>query len=1098
MRRCVTSAWWHCAVFVCLVAGEGRHVPAEDAKPVAAKTLSFEADIVPILQARCAKCHGGEKLEAGLDVRRRFTLVKGGDSGPSLVIGKPDESLVLERVVKNEMPPPDEGRLDDKQKALLREWILSGAAVAKDPEAPLEEADTPSRISDEDRKFWSFQAPVRPAVPAPQAKERVRNEVDAFLLQKLEAKGLTYNPDASKEVLLRRICFDLVGLPPTLEQADEFFKDSRPDAYERLVDRLLDSPQYGERWARHWLDVAGYADSDGYLAADRLRPEAWRYRDYVIDALNRDLPYDQFVREQLAGDELSDWRRSEEITPDVERQLRATGFLRNALDPTYPGYTEPNEIHQVLADTMQIVSSSFLGLTVQCARCHSHKFDPISQRDYYSMQAVFLGALDPGRWVPSEVRGIGLATEAQEAKVNERNKKVDERVAILNGSVGELTTRFRKKRVAEVLAGITHQLSKPFHAGGLDSAWNVSQAGTAKGWKSNPLADRLEVQAIEGAAGYAVIRLSRPVALTREFDSSLVFSWQSQEGDAAANAAMQGVLLNLRDAAGNLVASVGYIDENNNLRGSPITGIHTNADPLGKDVIEHHIKVFKQAVPPNDKAHALAASGMATVKILRDAAGLITVQFADGKVSDSTTIENKVPVATVEIEFRRYVLDGNATFTGLALHDFQLVAPSMETPDAAQLEKLAVALSVKPEQRNEEQKQLTAKYPLSIPLEADDLAKLYVEYSEELSKFKAAIAAEQGLKKTITRVRGLVDLDEKGAPGKIMRRGDYDKPGATVDAGVPEVLALADVKYQPQPGYKTSGRRVAFARWLTDTKNPLLARVQVNRVWARHFGRGIVPTQANFGRSGVKPTHPELLDWLATEFVRLGWSQKALHRLLVTSTAYRQTAETDPAKTTADADNSLLGAWQPRRIEGEVLRDSLLAVAGTLNPQMGGPPSPVAAQGDGSIIDTDDAAGRKRSIYQIVRRSQHMTLLDLFDTPVMEVNCPDRTQSIVPLQALAMWHGPAADRAAKSLADRVMAQANSNEDRIGFIYRLLFGRPPRASEQQQVLAFLNDAQQERLSGKRVPTDTERNSALLAAWKDAALVLLNSNEFVFVH
>jgi hypothetical protein len=873
MRRCTTSAWWSYMVFVCLMAGGNCSTEAQDAKPAVPQTLTFESDIVPLLQARCVKCHGSEKLEAGLDVRRRFALIKGGDSGSALIIGKPDESLVLERVEKNEMPPPDEGRLDDKQKALLRQWILSGAAIAKDPEAPLEETETPSRISDEDRKFWSFQAPVRPAVPTVQSQNRVRNEIDAFLLLKLEAKTLNYNAEASKEVLLRRLCFDLLGLPPTLEQAEEFANDLQPDAYERLVDRLLEMPQYGERWARHWLDVAGYADSDGYLAADRLRPEAWRYRDYVIDALNRDLPYDQFVREQLAGDELTDWRHAEEITPEVERQLRATGFLRNALDPTYPGYTEPNEIHQVLADTMQIVGSSFLGLTVQCARCHSHKFDPISQRDYYSLQAVFLGALDPARWVPSEVRGIGLATDLQEARITERNKKVDERVAGLTASLNEVTARFRKKRVLDVL---------------------------------------------------------------------------------------------------------------------------------------------------------------------------------------------KV------------------------------------TLEAAEIEKLAVSLAVKPEQRNAEQKQLTEKYPLPGSLEAENLAAAYPEYRDELARFKSAITAEQALKQSIARIRGLVDLDEKPAAGKIMRRGDHDKPGATVDAGIPEVLALVDFKYQPQSGYKTSGRRAALASWLTDPRNPLLARVQVNRIWAHHFGRGLVPTQANFGRSGVKPTHPELLDWLATEFIRLGWSQKALHRILVTSSAYRQTAESDPAKAAADPENTLIGAWQPRRIEGEVLRDSLLAVAGRLNPQMGGPPSPVAAQGDGSVVDTDDAAGRKRSIYQIVRRSQHMTLLDLFDTPVMEVNCPDRTQSIVPLQALAMWHGPAADRAAKSLADRAIAHAKSDVERVAFVYRLLLGRPPRPTEQQQVVAFLDAAQQENLAGKAAPTDADKQAALAAAWKDAALVLLNSNEFVFVH
>jgi mono/diheme cytochrome c family protein len=1102
MRRCLTSAGWYCGLLVCFTAVELRFLAADDAKPAVpsepAKSLTFETDILPIMQARCAKCHGSEKLEAGFDVRRRFTMVKGGDSGSALTIGKPDESLVLERIEKNEMPPPDEGRLDNKQKALLRQWILSGAATAKDPEEPLDETDTPSRISEDDRKFWSFQTPVRAPVPAVQAKDRVRNEVDAFLLQKLEAKNLTYNSEASKEVLLRRLCIDLLGLPPTLEQAEEFTKDTRSDAYDRLVDRLLDSPQYGERWARHWLDVAGYADSDGYLAADRLRPEAWRYRDYVIDAFNRDLGFDQFVREQLAGDELTDWRRGEEITPEVERQLQATGFLRNALDPTYPGYTEPNEIHQVLADTMQIVSSSLLGLTVQCARCHSHKFDPISQRDYYSLQAVFLGAMDPARWQPSEVRGVNLATEAQEARITERNKKVDDRIAGLAGSLAELTTHFQKKRVTEAFASLNHQLSKPYHTTGLDSAWTVSPAGTAKSWQITHQPDRVDVQSIDGSQGYALMRLTRPVALTREFDTSMVFSWQSQDGEPAANLAMQGLLLNLRDAAGNLVASAGYIDENNNFRGSPVSGIHTAEAPLGADLIDHYLKLHKQAVPPNDKTHALAANGTATVKIQRDTAGLITVQFGDGKITDSISAESKSLITTVEIEFRRYILQDQATFNGLKLHDFQLIAPPIDMPDQAQIEKLALALPLKAEQRSADQKLLIEKFPVAVPLTSDDLAGRYAAYKADVTKFKAAIASEEALKQSITRIRGLTDLDEKPTLGKIMRRGDHDKPGASVEANVPEVLAFVDFKYQPQAGYKTSGRRAAFARWLTDARNPLFARVQVNRIWARHFGRGLVTTQANFGRAGAKPTHPELLDWLATEFIRLGWSQKALHRLLVTTSAYRQTADIDATKQMADPDNILLSAWQPRRMEGEVLRDSLLAVAGTLNPQMGGPPAQVAAQGDGSVIDTDDPAGRKRSIYQIVRRSQHLTLLDLFDTPVMEVNCPERTQSIVPLQALAMLHGPAADRAAKSLADRTMAHSAVDHERIEFLYRLLFARSPRMAEEQQILTFLTEATQERLAGNATPTDSEKQAALVAAWKDTALVLLNSNEFVFVH
>ena len=857
-----------------LAAYGGAAEPA--AKP--AVTLTFETDILPILQARCAKCHGDEKLQGGFDVRRRFALLKGGDTGPAFVAGKPDESILIEKIEKNEMPPPEEGRLDDKQKALIRQWVLAGAPTVKNPEPPLEESEIASRISDEDRQFWSFKSPVRPVIPAVKGMDRVRTAIDSFLLEKLEAKGLSFNADAPREVQVRRLYLDLWGIPPTIEQANEFLLDERQNAYELLVDRLLAAPQYGERWARHWLDLAGYADSDGYLAADRLRPEAWRYRDYVIEALNNDLPYDQFVREQLAGDEMSDWRRGEEISPEVERQLRATGFLRTAMDPTYPGYIEPNEVHQVLADTIQIVSSSFLGLTVQCARCHAHKFDPISLRDYYSLQAVLLGAYDPARWQPSEVRGIPLATESQQARINEFNKKVDERVAALAVTTAELTTRFRKRRIVETLSA--------------------------------------------------------------------------------------------------------------------------------------------------------AAPGAAI--------------------------------------------------------------------DPALLEKLLAAVALAADKQNAEQKELVAKHLPGLLWTDAELSKKYVEYGEDLAKLTAATAAEVALKKAIVKLRSLEDVDDKAAEGRILRRGEHTKPGGTVTANVPEVLTPVGFQLDVKPGYKTSGRRLAFARWLTDPSHPLLSRVQVNRLWARHFGRGLVVTVGNFGRSGTKPSHPELLDWLATEFLASGWSQKAMHKLMVTSTAYRQSVDVDPAKVAADPENRLWGAWQPRRVEGEVVRDGLLAVGGKLNPQMLGAPANVVGSPDGAVIERDAADNLRRSIYQIVRRSQHLTLLELFDTPLMEVNCPDRNVSIVPLQALAMLHGPQAERAAAGLSERVVAAAPTDEERITWIYRTMLTRLPRPTEQQHLLGFLSEIRKEQLLNKPAPTPEDQLAATRGAWKEAALVLLNSNEFLYVH
>ena len=902
--------WLSLLVVLLGMVGVSRRAAAEET-PVP----KFESDIAPILATRCLKCHGDGKLEAGLDLRRRFLILKGGDSGAGFVAEKPDESLLIQKIMADEMPPKDEGRLDDKQKALLKRWIATGAKTVAEKETPIDEAEQASRLSDEDRAYRAFQPPKRPKVPAvprplgsgpvtdvqpltdgrgTDSRSDYRNPIDVFVLAKLAEKGLLFNAESPKSVLLRRVTFDLLGLPPTIDELDEFLADESPDAYERVVDRLLASPRFGERWGRQWLDIAGYADSDGYLAADRLRPEAWRYRDWVIRALNGDLPYDQFVTQQLAGDELSDWRRADEITPEIYDQLVATGFLRTALDPTYPGYIEPNEVHQVLADTMQIVGTTFLGLTVHCARCHQHKFDPISQRDYYSLQAVFGGAFDPARWQPSEVRGIPFASEPEEARINEHNKQADARIAALTASLNDLTLRFRRRV------------------------------------------------------------LVRPMA------------------------------------------------------------------------------------------------------------------------------------------------DGRKLMADIPTQD-----------------KLIAALIIEPAKRNAEQKQLLERHNVAtVSLSEAELAKQFDEYRDDSAKLKVALAAEAALKKTITRIRGLTDIDEKAAVGHILRRGDYNKPGAEVAPGVVEVLAPAGFQLAPQAGYKTSGRRTALARWLISPEYPLLARVHVNRLWAAHFGRGIVPTLANFGRSGVKPSHPELLDWLATEFVNvdgslrdpnsghgvtgLRWNQKRLHRLIVTSIAYRQSADVDPAKSVADPNNILLGAWSPKRHQGEVVRDSLLTVSARLTPTQFGKWANVAAQGDGSVIDTEDEPGRRRSIYQIVRRSQHLTMLELFDTPLMEVNCPERTVSTVPLQALAMLHGPMSDRAAGGLSERIWSAAATDPDRIRFAFRSLFTREPSATETDRIVRTLSELSREQLANKPNPTDADKDAALKAAWRQVALVLLNSNEFVYVH
>ncbi len=856
-----------CLTWLPALAVVGQEASEESSRP------TFERDVAPILQAHCQHCHGGRVRKAGLDLRRRFSILGGGDSGAAILPSKPERSLLIEMVEDGLMPPEGEKPLTDRQRDVLRQWIKAGAPIAGQEEEPLETSDAEYALSDEDRSFWAFQPPTRPPLPQPKAVDRVRTPIDAFLLAELEEHGLEFNPDADNRVLLRRLCFDLHGLPPTLEQIDEFLRDTRPDAYERLVERLLGSPRYAERWGRHWLDVAGYADSDGYLEADRLRPEAWRYRDYVIHSLNADKPYDQFVMEQLAGDELADWRRAEELTPEMIDKLVATGFLRTASDPTYGNYKEPLECHKVMADTVEIISSALMGLTLQCARCHSHKMEPISQRDYYQVNAILLASYDPQQWLVSAARTVPLASEPQLSAINKTNQAADQSVAKLNQQLSALTEQYRGKHLDQQLAGVAEEL--------------------------------------------------RP--------------------------------------------------------------------------------------------------------------------------------------------------------------------------------KVREAVQTVAEKRSAEQKQLVAKHAPDVAIDEAAITKRFDEFRVEAEKLRAAIAAKTALKRDVVQLRGLVDLDDEPRPAHILVRGDFHKLGAKVEPGVPAVLADESFTFQPAPGYKTSGRRKAFADWLVDPRHPLTARVQVNRMWAHHFGRGIVTTVANFGRSGARPSHPELLDWLASEFVDRGWSLKNMHRLMVMSTAYRQTSDLTEEKHAADPDNVLLSRWQPKRHEGEVVRDSMLLAAGRLNFDMHGQPVPVTLKSDGEVVTNDDAAGNRRSVYLIVRRSQPLSLLNLFDTPRMEVNCPQRDQSTVVTQALTMLNSEFTEKAARQVAARVWREADGSDSRIDYVYEILFARRATPTERQFVSDFLAEFVRARLGGDLASATNEtKDAAMREGWLHLVQVLLNSNEFVYVH
>jgi hypothetical protein len=851
------------------------------------ETPFFEKDILPIFQAKCLLCHGGQKQKAGLDMRSRTALLEGGETGPAISPGSAEKSLLWIKVAANKMPPGKE-KLSEAEKVLVHAWLEGGARA--DARGPVEKESKDRQVTDADRRFWSFQPPRRPAVPRVKTRERVRNPIDAFILAGQEKKGLALSPEADRLTLLRRVTFDLTGLPPSPREIEAFLVDKSVNAYERLLDRLLASQRYGEHWGRHWLDLAGYADSEGILDADYVRTAAWRYRDYVIRAFNKDKPYDRFLKEQLAGDELTDYwtayRKEKRLLPEVVEALTATGFLRCASDTSRPDFVTiknaPGYYYQTLDDTIQIVASATLGLTVQCARCHSHKYDPIPQTEYYRLQAIFMSGYRPAQWVPQVQRRLLEATQAQEQEAKVHNAKVDAALAGLRRQLADLPRQFAQRLFEDRLARL-------------------------------------------------------PAAIRQDVRTAL-------------------------------------------------------ATAVGK--------------------------------------------------------------------------------------------------------------------RNEVQKYLAGKFEPELrpapPLLPQILAASYPEYLRKKQHFEKEIQAEEGKRLNFPEIRAFYDLPGE-AKTRLLRRGDYRNPGPEVSPGTLSVLATPrPFVYQAPPrNARTSGRRLAFAKWLTQLDHPLTARVLVNRLWLHHFGEGIVATVDNFGRTGKAPRHPELLDWLAGEFVRRGWSIKAMHRLILTSSAYRQQALLQPQQHAAarrvDPDNHLLWRQRVRRLSAEEMRDAVLSVANNLNSDMFGPPVPMLRQGEGEVTTPAGPTGRRRSIYLQVRRSQPLTMLQAFDQPVMEVNCTRRSRSTVASQALTLLNSDFMVQEAQAFAQRV--QRESPAQPAAYALTLAFHRQATPAERQKLTAFLEKQTGRYLAlraGKGQPASgLQHQEARQLALTDLCHMLLSANEFAYV-
>ena len=821
-----------------------------------AAELTFEKDIRPIFRAHCFDCHGaGDKIEGELDLRLVRFITRGGESGPAIEPGSPDTSYLLQRVRDGEMPP-GEHRVPAKDVETLRQWIVSGARTARPEPQTLAKG---LGITFEERDYWAFHPIHRPAVPLVESSDRVRSPIDTFILARLEPAGLSFAADADKATLIRRAYLDLIGLPPTPEQVDQFLADQSEHAWLTVIEDLLNSTHYGERWGRHWLDVAGYADSEG-SERDQIRPWSYKYRDWVIRAFNKDMPFDEFIIWQLAGDELTQ-RPFKNMSPLQIETLTATGFLRMAVDGT-GSKNDDESRNQVLADTIKIVSSSLLGLSVGCAQCHDHRYDPISQIDYFRLRAVFEPAINYRNWVPPSGRRISLMTDQQIAKANS-----------------------------------------------IEQEAKVKQTERAK--KQN------------------------------EF--------------------MESALVN-------------------------------------------ELKKFPE-------------------------------------------------------------------------------------PTRQQLES---AYRTAPADRTEDQKKLLDEYPSVGKLHPGVLYQYNQKAADKLKELDKHINAIRSKKPKEEFLRALAEPVGVLPPStKLFHRGDHRQPRFDVEPGGLTIAAAAESPFEIElndPSLPTTGRRLAYARWLTSGRHPLLARVLVNRFWLHHFGRTFVDTPSDFGKLGSAPTHPMLLDWLADEFMAKGWSLKHLHRLIMTSTVYRQQSMPSFSARQVDSSNALYSHFPLRRLEAEVIRDCMLSVSGRLDTTQFGPPVGVASDDSGQTIVKGDR--QRRSIYLQVRRTQPLAILESFDAPVMEVNCGKRESSTVATQSLMLMNSDFVLESAKALAARLENASQPLSERLILAWRLAYGRHPTADELSLVESHLVE-QRELLKSRKHGTPGKQ------ALTNFAQALLSSNEFLYV-
>lgn len=1065
--------------------------------------------IKPVLRERCFACHGALKAESELRLDTAVSAVRGGASGAAVSASRPEESLLWQRITSTDdadrMPPEGEP-LKPAEIAAIREWIAAGAPAPAD-EVP--ESDP--------RSHWAFQTPVRPEVP--KGTSPGTNPIDAFLNARLASQGLTPQPPAERRLWLRRVTLDLTGLPPTLEELEAFEADTSPDSRLTVVNRLLATPQYGERWGRHWMDIWRYSDWWGLGAEVRnSQKHIWHWRDWIIESLNKDVGYDQMLADMLAVDERA---------PNDLDRLRAGGFLARQ----YFKFNRTTWLDGLLEHT----SKAMLGLTVNCAKCHDHKYDPITAEDYYALRAIFepyqiRTEATPGV-LNAEVGGIPRPFDGNAERPTYLHIRGDDR--------NPDTSRVIEPNVPAILDAVEFaiepvELPPEAYQPGLRSyvieehrRQAATKLETARKQQAKALAS-YQSQLEELArldAPVSALRPERPadrVVINETFRELRADRWHPVGGDfqivaeGLAQQSPEGPRSSLRLAnpvPEDFEATLTYL---------PMGGRQWKSVGIAFDVVESgdHVLVYAsgyaggpkvQISYTRDQKPAYPGEGAKAVGPIESKPQTLTIRVRDQLVNvifnGSLVVAYRLPVARSQgslelvtydatatfLNFQALALDPNASLVEPGIPPSLVVMPTREQVELAkrvadqevviaELEASAIEAKIAADDARYRQtansESATGLIRAAVDAErranlaSAELAAMKAELDllksaeAERAKFEQALAAAR---KSVETIQGTLDTAD----------GDY-----TPLAGALKTLEsnneTEESRRKPFPSTST-GRRSAFARWLIDRGNPLTARVAVNHIWGRHFGKPLVATVFDFGRRGSPPTHPELLDWLAVEFMENGWSMKHLHRLMLTSDAYARTSSSvgAPLETVEnDPENRWYWRMNPVRMEAQAVRDSLLALSGELDPQQGGPSIPV-----------NDTKSRRRSLYFVHSHNDHHEFLATFDDANV-LECYRRAESIVPQQALALENSPLANEAARTIAKRLDGRAPDDREFVRLAFLAVLASEPTAAEYE----LLDETLKQLQIAAEARTSTE---ARLDARTGIIRALLNHNDFVTI-